>query len=79
MDDTVLWTAKDVAAFLQVSVRRARQMPGIPRVELPGRGERPIVRYVPAEVRAWAHARQLHSVIAVFRGSMETRGTTEDR
>lgn len=58
-----LWTAKDVAQFLSVSVRKVYDLPGLPRVELPGRGERPIVRYLPAEVRAYSSARLSHSVL----------------
>jgi hypothetical protein len=53
MSDT-LWTADDVAAFLKLSRRAIYSLCGLPRVELPGNGARPIVRYDPAEVRAWA-------------------------
>ena len=52
-----LWRVEDVAEFLNVSRRAVYLLPGLPRVELPGRGERPIIRYVPDEVRAWARNR----------------------
>jgi hypothetical protein len=58
-----LWDAKQTRAFLKVSERTWRRLRGIPRVLLPGIGERPIVRYDPAEVRAWVRSRQSHSVL----------------
>lgn len=57
----VLWTAQNVAEFLQVSVRwvEKRTASGeLPTVRLPG-GR--LVRYDPARVRAWAQALALSS------------------
>jgi len=50
-----LWTKRELAAYLGVTVRAVERMP-IPRVALPGRGKKPIVRYDPAQVRAWVDA-----------------------
>lgn len=49
-----LWTSKDVAEFLQVSLRwveKQRALGGIPCVPLPGRR---LVRFDPETIRAWA-------------------------
>ena len=54
---TNLWTADECAEYLNVSRRSLLNLPGLPRVELPGRGERPIVRYNPDDVREWAENR----------------------
>lgn len=52
-----LWHQKDAAAFVGVAVSTLRDSDCPKRViTLPGR-TRPIVRYVPAEVRAWVDAR----------------------
>jgi hypothetical protein len=52
-----LWTKRELADYLGVTVRAVERMP-IPRVTLPGRGRKPIVRYDPAQVRAWIDARR---------------------
>lgn len=52
-----LWTQADVATFLGVSRRTVRDLCGLRRVEIPASGQRPIVRYRPADVKAWADAR----------------------
>lgn len=52
-----LWTKRELAEYLGVAVRAVERMP-IPRVTLPGRGRKPIVRYDPAQVRAWIDARR---------------------
>lgn len=57
-----LWDADDVARFLRVSRRSVYSLPGLPRVKLAITGDRALVRYVPAEVRAWAAARLTHSL-----------------
>ncbi len=49
-----LWTSKDVATFLQVSLRwveKQRALGVLPCIALPGRR---LVRYDPDAVRAWA-------------------------
>jgi hypothetical protein len=54
-----LWTQKQAAGYLQVSVRYLRES-SCPKVLLPGNGERgkPLVRYEPITVREWWQARQ---------------------
>lgn len=52
-----LWTKHELAAFLGVDVRTVENMP-VPRVELPGRGKKPIVRFDPVQVRAWLDAKR---------------------
>ncbi len=52
-----LWTKRELAEYLGVTVRAVERMP-VPRVTLPGRGKKPIVRYDPAQVRAWIDARR---------------------
>jgi hypothetical protein len=52
-----LWTSKDVAEFLQVSLRwveKQRALGVLPCVALPGRR---LVRYDPEAIRAWARQR----------------------
>lgn len=50
--DTPLWTKREVAAYLGVGVRTVERL-RIPRVAMPARGSKPIVRYDPAEVKAF--------------------------
>jgi hypothetical protein len=59
-----LWTRQDVARLLNVDVRAIDRMP-IPRVTLPGRGKKPIVRYDPEQVRAWLDARRSRPIVPV--------------
>jgi len=48
-----LWSARETAKFLGIAERTLRRM-RVPRVSLPGSGgDRPIVRYDPAQVREW--------------------------
>jgi hypothetical protein len=58
-----LWTQREAAAYLGVTGRFLRDST-CPKMLLPGNGEKgqPIVRYAPAEVRAWA--RSWHSAYA---------------
>lgn len=51
----VLWTRQDVAKALSVNVRTVATL-RIPRITLPGRGKKPIVRYDPAEVQRFIDA-----------------------
>ena len=55
-----LWTQKEAAAWLGVSVRYLRDS-GCPKILLPshGGGQRDIVRYDPADVREWAKSRKV--------------------
>lgn len=50
-----LWTVKEAGEFLKVSERYLRDS-SCPRLHLPGKGAKgqPMVRFVPAEVMAWA-------------------------
>ena len=51
-----LWTARDVAIFLQCSeksIYRYRQRQGLPTIDINGS-----LRFRPAAVRAWAEARE---------------------
>lgn len=52
-----LWTKRDVAAYLGLNVRSVERLP-IPRVPILVTGRRPVVRYDPAQVRAWIDARR---------------------
>lgn len=54
-----LWTQKEAAAELRVSVSYLRNSE-CPKVFLPGNGKKgkPMVRYEPAQVRAWWEAKQ---------------------
>lgn len=48
-----LWTQPEAAEYLQVSVAYLRRS-SCPKVLLPpARGQKPIVRYVPDDVRSW--------------------------
>jgi hypothetical protein len=55
-----LWSQKQAAAYLCVSVRYLRES-SCPKVLLPGNGDhgKPLVRYEPAAVRQWWQARQV--------------------
>lgn len=52
-----LWTQQEAAAFLSVTPRYLRES-NCPKILLPGNGKKgqPVVRYDPADVRAWARA-----------------------
>lgn len=54
-DDGRLWTQREACAYLGVSARYLRDS-GCPKLLLPGTGPRgrPVVRYVPDDVKAWA-------------------------
>lgn len=52
-----LLTLDQVAALLKVDPATVQRM-GVPRVPLPGRGERPIWRYDREQVEAWWRDRQ---------------------
>lgn len=53
MTDEPLWTQREAAAFVRLGVSTVRASTCPKRlIWLPGR-KRPIVRYVPSEVRAW--------------------------
>lgn len=53
MTDEPLWTQKEAAAFVRVDVSTLRASTCPKRlIYMPGR-TRPIVRYVPAEIRDW--------------------------
>ncbi len=52
-----LWTKRDVAALLGVSVRTVEKL-GIPRVPITITGTRPVVRYDPVQVNEWIDARR---------------------
>ena len=58
MDEDRLWTITDVAGYLGVSVRTARDVvvtPDFPpRIRLSGKTH----RWVPADVRRWVRSRQ---------------------
>lgn len=59
--DEQLWTKRQVAAFLGVSIRTVERMP-LRRVPIPptgrGTGKKPIVRYEPATIRAYLTGKQ---------------------
>ena len=48
-----LWTQREAADFLRVSTRTLRSS-DCPKLALPVRGKKPIVRYSPDAVRNWA-------------------------
>jgi hypothetical protein len=56
-----LWTKRDVAAHLAVNVRTVERLP-IPRIPIQVTGKRPIVRFDPAQVKAWVDARRTRAV-----------------
>lgn len=58
------WSKRELAEYLGVTVRAVERM-SIPRVTLPGRGTRPIVRYDPAQVRAWVDARRSRPIASI--------------
>lgn len=47
-----LWTAKEVARYLQVSTRWLQDS-DVPRLRLGGKGTRQCVRYMPQAVKEW--------------------------
>ncbi len=53
-----LWTQREAAYYLGVSPRYLRES-SCPKCLLPGHGPRhqPVIRYDPAQVKAWAAAR----------------------
>lgn len=51
--DERLWTKAEVAEYLGVTTRTVERL-RIPRVQLPGTKRRPIVRFRPDQVKAWA-------------------------
>lgn len=59
---TELWTQKETAARLRVSVSWLRAS-SCPKLFLPGNGktDKPIVRYDPAEVETWSLQRREHA------------------
>jgi hypothetical protein len=57
-----LWSRRQLAEYLGVTVRAVQRMP-IPRLTLPGRGKKPIVRYDPQQVHAWLDARRSRPVV----------------
>jgi hypothetical protein len=61
--DERLWTKKEVAEYLGVTTRSVERF-SIPRVAMPARGKKPIVRYDPAEVKAWVTNRKSRSLLA---------------
>lgn len=66
--DGALLTKHGVAEMLGVSVRTVQNLK-LPRVLLPGRGDREIVRYDPAEVRAYIESRKTSRVARLSRAS----------
>lgn len=61
-NDERLWTKREVAEYLCVTTRSVERL-GIPRVAMPARGARPIVRYDPAEVKAWVSKRKSRTLL----------------
>ncbi len=61
--DERLWTRREVAEYLGVAVRSIAAL-GVPRVALQGSGQRPIVRFDPAEVKAWVAHRKSRTLLA---------------
>lgn len=59
--DDRLWKEKEAATYLGMSTRWLRSS-SVPKVMLPGAGERGSVRYDPAEVKAWARQHLTHTV-----------------
>lgn len=53
--DERLWSKHDVAEYLGVDVRTVTRL-RIPRVAMPGRGKKPIVRFDPSQVKAWVES-----------------------
>lgn len=71
MAPEALWTKRELADYLGVALRALDRMP-VPRVELPGRGKKPIVRYDPVQVRAWLDARRSRPLKSV--GALQKAG-----
>lgn len=61
-NDERLWTKKEVAEYLGVTTRSVERL-GVPRVAMPARGVRPIVRYDPAEVKAWVGKKKSRTLL----------------
>jgi hypothetical protein len=61
MSEERLWTKRDVAAYLGINVRSVERMP-IPRIPIMITGKRPVVRFDPAQVKAWIDARRTRKV-----------------
>ena len=58
-----LWNKRELAQYLRVSIRSLERL-DIPRIALTGRGAtRPIVRYDPAEVKAWIEKKKLRTLL----------------
>jgi len=57
-----LWSEDEAARYLGKSTRWLRDST-VPKLRLPGKGERPSIMYEPHEVRAWASAHRTHSVV----------------
>lgn len=63
MPTEALWTARQTAEFLGLTERTLRRI-SVPRVAIYAHpGARPIVRYDPAEVRAWVEARKSRTLL----------------
>jgi len=71
MDAERLWTVRDVAAFLQASTSYVYK--AAERGEVPCRRVGALLRFVPAEVRAWALGKPATTVSEV-----PSRGSTLD-
>lgn len=56
-----LWTKRELAEYLGITVRSVERM-AVPRITLPGTGRKPIVRFDPAQVRAWIDAQRSRPV-----------------
>jgi hypothetical protein len=67
-----MWTEKEAATFLVMSTRWLRDST-VPKTTLPGKGNRPTIRYAPEEVRAWEKAHRTHSVIEQANPSPSTK------
>ena len=61
--DERLWNRREVAEYLGVTPKSVSRL-SIPRVTIQGRGERPMVRYDPAEVKAWVAARKSRTLLS---------------
>lgn len=64
-----LWSKRELAEFLGVSVRAVERM-AIPRVALRTIGsKKPIVRYDPEQVRAWLDAQRSRPLKSIRKAS----------
>jgi hypothetical protein len=62
-DHERLWNKRELAQYLRVSIRSLERL-DIPRIALTGRGAtRPIVRYDPAEVKAWIEKKKSRTLL----------------